>query len=75
MAYYTSRSGWNVETTHPTVEPNGNVPVCSSCADAIDPTINFAADWGSTAHQHSFTDGNGDTHVIVVRVPEPEPEP
>lgn len=68
MSYFTTRPGWNVETTHPTVEPDGDVPVCTRCADAIDPTVAFAADWGSTAHGHNFTDENGDTHVITVRV-------
>lgn len=66
--FYYERNGWNVETTH-------DIALEPLCADAIDPTIAFASDWGSTAHQHSFTDSTGDAHVIIVRQPVPEPEP
>ena len=58
--FFTTREGWNVETTH---DPEAE----AACGGAIDPTIAFAADWGSDNHQHSFTDDNGDAHVIVVR--------
>ncbi len=56
--------GWNVETTHEIAED-------AHCHDAIEPTIAFAVDFGSPAHQHSFWDGNGTEHVIVVRQIEP----
>jgi hypothetical protein len=63
--FYTVVGDWNVETTHPIdTEAEG---YCYQCADAVDPTIAFAADWGSQAHQHSFTDANNVDHVIVVR--------
>jgi hypothetical protein len=52
--------GWDVETTH-------DITVDTPCADAIDPTLKMAQDWGSSAHQHQFTDSNGDVHTIVVR--------
>lgn len=58
--------GWNVETLHP-IEETEEGPICTSCLDAVQPTINFAADWGSTAHQAQFTDADAETHTVVVR--------
>jgi hypothetical protein len=58
--FYDYPDGWNVETTHEIAED-------THCHDAIEPTIAFAVDFGSTAHQHSFWDGSGTEHVIVVR--------
>lgn len=58
--FYSNRPGWNVETTH---DPETE----AACGDAIDPTVAFAADWGSTAHQHRFTDADGIDHAITVR--------
>ena len=65
--YYTTRPGWNVETTHPTEAPDGDVPVCGDCSSGIDPAIAFAVDWGSTAFQAQTTDAEGNTHTVVVR--------
>jgi hypothetical protein len=70
MTFFYDYPGWSVETTH-------DIALDAPCADTIQPTIDFATGWGSVAHQHSFTDGNGDTHVITVRqvVEEPPVEP
>jgi hypothetical protein len=58
--------GWNVETSHP-IEENEEEPICPLCLNAVAPIVAFAADMESVAHQHSFTDGNGNQHIIVVR--------
>jgi hypothetical protein len=70
MTFPYSYPGWNVETTH-------DIELDPPCAESIEPTIKLAADWGSVAHQHQFTDSNGDVHTIVVRqvVEEPPVEP
>jgi hypothetical protein len=61
MAFeYDYPNGWHVETTH-------DITTDPLCNDAIEPTIAFATDWGSTAFQHQFNDDNGNSHVIVVR--------
>lgn len=57
--------GWTIETTHPVDE--ADPAFCAQCAGAVGPTVAFAADWGSTAHQHQFTDDQGTVHTIVVR--------
>lgn len=63
-------AGWNVETSHP-VEETEEGPICTACLDAIEPTIAFAVDWGSTAFQAQFTDSEGAPHTVVVRAIEP----
>jgi hypothetical protein len=57
--------GWTIETSHPVEE--GAEDYCEACAEAVEPTINFAVRMESPAHQHSFSDDEGITHVIVVR--------
>jgi hypothetical protein len=72
--YYTTRPGWNVETTHPVEEGQSeSEPLCpaGNCITGIDPAIAFATDWGSTAFQAQTTDGDGNNHVVVVRAVEP----
>lgn len=66
MPYHYARPGWNVETSHP-IEENDEAPVCETCLNTVDPTIAFAADWGSTAHGHTMTDSDGNSHTVVVR--------
>lgn len=69
--YYTTRPGWNVETTHPTEEGQSDTePLCSDCSTGIEPAIAFATDWGSTAFQAQTTDENGTNHIVVVRAVE-----
>lgn len=68
--YQTTRPGWNIETIHPTVEPDGDVPVCEQCSDMIDPTLAFAVDWGSTSHGSQIQDPDGIAHVVYVRADE-----
>lgn len=65
--YYTTRPGWDVETSHPTEAPDGDTPVCEQCSNMIDPAIAFAADWGSSAFQAQTTDPDSTVHTVVVR--------
>jgi hypothetical protein len=72
--YYTTRPGWNVETTHPVEEGQSeSEPLCptSACIDGIDPAIAFATDWGSPAHGNQITDPDSTVHMIIVRQVEP----
>ena len=68
MTYYYTRPGWNVETTHP-IEPGEDGPVCEVCASLVAPTTAFAEAQGSTAHGHMEPEGDGTSHLIVVRRP------
>lgn len=63
--------GWNVETTHP-IEENEAEPICTLCANAVAPAVAFAVEIEALGYQHSFTDSNGNNHVIVAR-PVPAP--
>lgn len=68
--YYTTRPGWNVETSHPVEEGQSeSEPLCptAACVDGIDPAIAFATDWGSTAFQAQTSDPDSTVHTIVVR--------
>lgn len=65
--YYTTRPGWNVETLHHTEAPDGDIPVCETCTNMIEPAIAFASDWGSSAFQATTFDEQGNTHTVVVR--------
>lgn len=68
--YFTTRPGWDVETSHPVEEGQSeSEPLCvtADCINGIDPAIAFATDWGSSAFQAQTTDGDGNTHTIVVR--------
>lgn len=57
--------GWTIETTHPVDDTDPTF--CQACADAVAPTVAFAADWGSTAHGHQFEQPEGTAHRITVR--------
>lgn len=62
--------GWDVETTHP-IEETEEGPLCTTCLDTVQPTINRAIDWGDSATGHQITDQDGTVHVITVRRVEP----
>lgn len=70
MSYFTTRPGWNVETTHPLDAPDGDIPVCAYCTDMVDPAIAFAVDWGFTGFQAQATDSEDVVHTVVVRAAE-----
>lgn len=72
--FYTTRPGWNVETTHPVEEPQEG-PFCATCLNAIEPGIAWAIDWGSVAYGNQINDPDGTVHLIVVRQIVEEPEP
>jgi hypothetical protein len=61
--------GWSVESTHPceVSEEVAESSLCAICANAIEYSMAFASSWGSTTHQHSITDGDDVSHVVVVR--------
>jgi hypothetical protein len=63
--YITVVGDWSVETTHD-IDPE-SVDYEAACADAVQPTIDFATAWGSDNHGGSFEEPAGTEHVVVVR--------
>jgi len=59
-------AGWDVETTHP-IEETEEGPLCTTCLDAVQPTINRATEWSDTAAGHQITDSDSTVHLIMVR--------
>jgi len=67
--YTTVVGDWSVETTHD-IDPESQ-DYEAACADAVQPTIAFAQDWGSSAHGNQFEEPPGVEHAVVVRKIEP----
>jgi hypothetical protein len=63
--YITVVGDWSVETTH-AIDPDA-LEYEATCADAVQPTIDFATAWGSPAHGNTFENPQGVEHSIVVR--------
>lgn len=61
---------WNVETSHP-IEETEEGPICTTCLDTVQPTINRAIAWGEMATGHQITDPDSTIHLIVVRKQQP----
>lgn len=64
--YTTIVGDWSVDTTH-SIDTE-SLDYEATCADAVQPTIAFAADWGSTAHAHTILDPDGTRHEILARL-------